>query len=648
MPGTTQKKRYEGADRRIRTVALALAFALAILGVRLWDLQVVHWYDYAERAERNRLHPQRLKAARGTIYGRDRSVVLADNRSACDLVIVPAECGPRAVADVCTRLEELIGIDGESLLGKVDESRKKPYEQILVKQDVSRNDLIRVEELAYALPGVSTVARPQRRYLHGAVAGQILGYLGHVSAEEEKLEAYHPGDVIGRDGLEQMYESAMRGKDGQLVVTVYVSDRRPQLRTDAVGRPYIGMDKYGRRLDTEFRKDPQPGGGVFTTLDIKLQRRCEESLEGRIGAITVLDADTGAVLALASWPTYDPSVFVTHGRDRERIEALTAKPSPMRNRCFREHYPPGSVFKVLLASAALEEGLITEHTSFYCPGFYQINGRGRKWHCWKRAGHGTVSIVDALAFSCDVFFWNVGLRLGVDKIHEWATRFGFGQESGLDLPGEVPGLMPSKAWREQQRKPMYPDAPWEWKWYPGNTLNLAIGQGEAATTPLQNAVMMAAIVNGGARVRPYVNLALSPEVSEPLVSERTLALVRAGMRKCVDKDPPAPTGTGNAAKVDGMAILGKTGSAQVVSLKHHEQYESEEDIPEELRDQAWFVAGVLERQPRVAVCVLVEHGHHGSSAAAPVARDVITYFYAECAPQFTPDPLKLAQGEDAP
>ena len=644
MPGDGRKKRSGGVQRRIRTVAIGLVVALSILVVRLWDLQVVHWYDYAERAERNRLHPQRLKAARGAIYGRDRTVVLADNRSACDLVIVPAQCGPGQLDDVCRRLHDLIGIAPEELLSKVEASRTKPYEQILVKQDVSRNDLIRVEESSYALPGVFTVARPQRRYLHGSVAGQILGYVGHVNAEEEALKEYQPGDLVGRDGLEKMYELEMRGTDGELVVTVYVSDRRPQLRTDAVGRPYIGMDKYGRPLDTEFRRDPEPGGSVFTTLDIDLQRHCEELLEGRRGAIAVLNADTGAVLALGSWPNYDPSVFVTHGRDRERIEALTAKPSPMRNRCFRNHYPPGSIFKVLLASAALEEGVITEHTTFHCPGYYQIDGRGRKRHCWKRTGHGTLNVVDALAFSCDVFFWNVGLRLGVDKIHEWATRFGYGQKSGLDLPGEAPGLIPSKAWREQQRKPLYPDAPWEWKWYPGDTLNLAIGQGEAVSTPLQNAVMMAAIVNGGARVRPYINQALGPQVSEPFLSEGTLALVRAGMRKCVDKDPPAPTGTGNAAKVEGMVILGKTGSAQVVGLEHHEKYATEEDIPEELRDQAWFVAGVLERAPRIAVCVLVEHGHHGSSEAAPVARDVITYFYAHCAPT----PVRLAKEEGAP
>jgi len=422
----------------------------------------------------------------------------------------------------------------------------------------------------------------------------------------------------------------MRGNDGQLVVNVYVSDRRPQLRTDAYGNAYIEIDSYGRKLqeEQEYRKEPSPGEPVFTTLDIDLQQFCETLLEGQVGGIAVLNADTGAVLALASSPGYDPSIFVTHGRNAEREAALESKPNPMRNRCFQEVYAPGSVFKVLLATAALEEGVINEKTTFHCPGYFRLDGVSRKWNCWKRQGHGTVSVVDAVAFSCDVFFYNVGLRLGVDKISEWAEKFGLGIKSGIDIPQEVAGLIPSREWREAQMKKIYPDNPWEWRWYPGYTINLAIGQGEACTTPLQNALMMAAIVNGGHHVRPYVNAAVGAKVSEPFISENTLRIVQAGLFKCVDKDPPAPTGTGNAAKVPGIAVLGKTGSAQVVSLEQHEQYKTEQEIPYNLRDHAWFIAGVLDREPRLAICILIEHGHHGSSAAAPYAADIIQHFYS--------------------
>ncbi|NIA13996.1 MAG: penicillin-binding protein 2 [Nitrospiraceae bacterium] len=641
MAQTGQKKRPDGVTARVRFVMIGLVLAMSVLVVRLWDLQVVHWFDYAQMAEYNRLRPERLKAPRGTIYGPDESIVLADNRSACDLVIVPAECRPMEIDAVIEKLDELVGIDEAALRRKIEESKSRPYRQVVAKQDVSRNDLMRVEEFAYALPGVFPVARPQRRYVYGDTAGQILGYLGEVG--EDELGKYKLGDLIGRSGLEQVYESAMRGTDGQLVVSVYRTDRRPQLRTDALGRAYVGVDSYGRQLEQEFRVDPEAGGSIFTTLDIGLQARCEEILEDAraIGAIAVLNADTGAVLTLASTPGYDPSVFVTHGRARDREEALVGKLKPMRSRAYQEAYPPASVFKVMLAVAALEEGVIDENTTHYCPGRFRLDGVNQVWRCWKSSGHGNISVVDALAFSCDVFFYNVGLALGVDRINEWAAKFGLGRPTGIDLPHEVSGLIPSRDWWDQVRRPQYPDEPWEWRWYPGKTVNLAIGQGEATTTPLQNAMMMAAVINGGRRPRPFVNMSLGPELSEDFIGDRTIDLVHRGMRKCVDKDRSPPTGTGKAAKIPGMIILGKTGTAQIVSRKQLIKYgKDENNIPYFLRDHAWFVAGVLDREPRIAVSVLVEHGLHGSSAAAPLAKLVIEYFYASRQP---PAALQVAQ-----
>ncbi|MCX5770177.1 MAG: penicillin-binding protein 2 [Candidatus Hydrogenedentes bacterium] len=624
-----EKKRYEGVKGRIRFIAIGIVAAFALLALRLWQLQIANWFFYSTQAEQNRLHSERLKAPRGLIYGPDTSVCLADNRPSCDLVIVPAECQDAPFDEICSRLGTLINIDGDALLDKIQREKEQPYRQILVKKDVSKSELARVEEFSYSLPGVFTVVTSQRRYLYGKTAGQILGYLNEILPKEQS-DYYLGGDLIGRAGIEQMYESQMRGNDGQLVVNVYVSDRRPQLRTDAYGNAYIEIDSYGRKLEEEqeYRREPSPGEPVFTTLDIDLQQFSETLLEGQVGAIAILNADTGTVLTLASSPGYDPSIFVTHGRNLERDAALKSKPNPMRNRCFQEVYAPGSVFKVLLATAALEEGIINEKTTFFCPGHFQLDGVSRKWNCWKHQGHGTISIVDALAFSCDVFFYNVGLRLGVDKISEWADKLGLGVKSGIDLPQEVAGLIPSREWRETQMKKIYPDNPWEWRWYPGYTVNLAIGQGEACTTPLQNALMMAAIVNGGHHVRPYVNSAIGAKLSDPLISENTIRIVQAGLRKCVDKDPPAPTGTGNAAKVPGIAVLGKTGSAQMVAIEQYEQYNTEEDIPYQLRDHAWFIAGVLDREPRLAICILIEHGLHGSSAAAPYAADIIRHFYS--------------------
>lgn len=617
---------------RLTFIALGLVAAYTLLGVRLWQLQVVRYGEFRIQADSNRLRLQRLDAPRGNIYGRDgalEQVPLADNRPGGDLMFVPAEC-PGDPAEVVERLASLVEFNADKLVEEIERARKtrQPHRQIVVRRDVPQGVLARVEEYASMLPGVFVSVQPHRRYLHGRTAGQILGYIGEITSEElERMRPeYHMGDVIGRAGLELTYESTLRGIDGKMLVTQFATGE-PQLRTDAYGNLYVEVDSHGHRLYEEHVQQPISGNALHVTLDIGLQTKLESLLEGEDGAIVVLNAHTGEVLGMASNPSYDPGVFVKPGMDRARIEVLTAKPNRLLSRAFQEVYAPGSVFKVLMAAAALEEGVIDESTTFYCPGKFRLDPNGRAWHCWRRSGHGSVSVVDALAFSCDVFFYNVGLQLGVDRMHDYATRAGLGTRTGIDLSGEAAGLIPSRAWREEKMMSVYPNEPWNRRWFPGDTLNFSIGQGDTSTTPLQNAILMASIINGGYRVRPYLNRGLEPERSERLFSDRTIDLVRKGLRKCVEKGPPAPTGTGRAAQVEGFAVLGKTGSAQMVGLEHHEQYETEEDIPKQLRDHAWFVAGVLDREPAIAMCILIEHGHHGSSMAAPLAKEVIEYFY---------------------
>ncbi len=632
-----RRERYEGFDGRLLNVAIWLIVAFSILVVRLWFLQLVRWSFYAEQSENNRLSQQRLSAPRGIIYGRNGEdlAILADNRPACDLMLVPAECDDPV--KVATRLETLLGIDALALQEEIKSYKRAPYTQIPLKRDVSRNELTIIEEFSYALPGVIAVARPHRRYIHGKIASQILGFLGEVGPEELKdtESGYRMKDLMGRAGLESMHEGILRGKDGKVLVTSYCG-ATPQFRTDEFGRPSVHQirDSYGNPLSVDMRQDPVPGNDLYTTLDVGLQKKAEEVLGDEIGAIAVLDASTGAVLALASTPGYDPSVFVTEGSNEERNWALTDNLlKPMQNRCYQEVYAPGSVFKIILASAALEEGVIDESSTHYCPGFFNLPNVSHTWHCWKRPGHGTSAVVDALAFSCDVFFYNVGMKLGVDKINEYAEAMGLSEKTGLDLPVEVAGIVDSRPYKRQRRMREFPNDRTEWSWYDGDTVNLAIGQGATTTTPLQNAVMMAVIVNGGYRVTPYLDVRKKPALYGPVLSEATVASVRKGMSKCVEKDPPAPTGTGNLAKIEGLTVLGKTGSAQVVSLERHEMYENEDDIPYEWRDHAWFVAGVLGQDPPIAICVMVEHGHHGSSVAAPKAREVIKYFYERQRPQ---------------
>jgi penicillin-binding protein 2 len=638
MATPKEPSRYEGIETRVQFIALGLAAALCVLVLQLWRLQVVNLAEFAAKAADNSVWEKRLESNRGVIYGHNGEV-LADNRASVDIVLVPGDCPEDKREEVCERLEELLVVDADALMTEIGDFKHAPFTQIVVKRDVTRADRIRIEELSYALPGVLAVVRPQRRYLHGETAGQLIGYLGEINGNElERLrdEGYRQGDHIGKGGLELMYEDQLRGRDGYMLVTRYASGR-PQLRTDRRGVPLVApRDSHGHILVEEgARREPEPGGALNLTLDIDLQGKCESLLEGERGAIVVLNADTGAVLAMASAPTYDPSVFVTHGHNRERLDLLQNKDTkPMLHRAFRQHYPPGSVFKIMLAAAALEEGVVDKHTTHYCPGFFRLNNQGRKWHCWRRVGHGTTTVREAIAFSCDVYFYNAGLALGIDGIKKWAHKMGLGEKTGIDLPGEIPGLIPDREWKAA----LNADKPvWEQRWYDGETVNVSIGQGSVNATPLQNAVMMACIVNGGYRVRPYINADLEPQKSERLFSQETIDRVVEGMRLCVEKGPPAPTGTGHRAHIPGMAILGKTGSAQIMSLEHHEQFETEEDIPYEFRDHAWFVAGVIDRDPKIAICILVEHGHHGSSAASPLAKDIIEAFYGE------DDPAILAQ-----
>ncbi|HIA46661.1 MAG TPA: penicillin-binding protein 2 [Candidatus Hydrogenedentes bacterium] len=631
-----EEKAYPGFSGRLQFISVVLALCMLILILRLWTLQIVKWDEYRSQSNSNRLRPQRLESPRGMIYGRnglDERVILADNRAARDLMFVLADCNVEGVVPelVCQRLEQLLHIDGKALLSEIEASEKanQPHKQILIKRDIPVGVSARVEEYAYALPGVFTVIRPVRRYVYGKTGGQVVGYLGEINQKQldARKDRYVMGDLIGQSGVERKFEARLHGKDGEMLVTQYARGV-PQLRTDPYGNVYVEMDSLGHNLFLEDEIVPaEPGGEIQITLDIGLQAKAEELLKGEAGAIVVLNADTGEVLTLASSPGYDPSVFVSPQGGRERQELLTGKPNRMINRAFQEVYPPGSTYKILLAAAALEEGVIDRDTAFTCYGGFRLSNVSHEWNCWKRGGHGKVSVVDALAFSCDVFFYNVGRELEVDRIKAWSLKFSLGERTGLDLPGEQPGLIPSPAWKRAVYKNLVPDDPSEWNWYPGETINLSIGQGSCAATPLQIAVLMSSVVNGGYRVEPNIEDGSTGEKTR-VMSEETVALIREGMRKCVEKGPPAPTGTGHAAYIEGMEIIGKTGSAQVVSLEAVEEYAREEDIPKELRDHAWFMTGVLDREPRIAMCILVEHGLHGSSVAAPLAKEMIEYFYA--------------------
>ncbi len=649
MPINNEPKRYEGVENRVQFLALILALVFVAPCLQLWQLQVVRQSEYQSMADEQRIFPQTLESDRGIIFGAN-DVILADNRASVNVVFVPGECPEVRREETSIRLAKLLGLEANSVIEKVKAKSGDPFEQVVIKNDVTKAELFHIEENAFDLPGALILVQPQRRYYYNETGGQLLGYLGEIQRKQLddpywQERGYHQGDVIGQDGLEAEYESQLQGVDGFLQVTKYASGR-PQLRTDRGGMPVLARrDSAGNSSSIEGEgREPQAGDPLHLTLDIELQKHCESLLFGEEGAIVVLNAETGGVLAMASNPSYDPSVFVSHDPTGERQRLLKPTdpkaPKPMVNKAFREQYPPGSVFKVMLASAALEEGVITPQSTHFCGGSFRINGGGRAWGCWQRRGHGRVAVKEALAYSCDVFFYNVGLSLGVDKIQEWSHKMGLGVKTGIDLPKEITGLIPGQEWKKELFKKL---APSEQKWYPGDTVNLSIGQGSAATTPLQNAVMLACIANGGYRVRPFLNRGRELARSEQLLSDSTVEVVTAGMRMCVEKAPPNyPTGTGWRAGIPGFTILGKTGSAQIMDLAKHKVYGHEDNIPKHMRDHAWFVAAVTDREPKVSICILVEHGHHGSTAASVLGKPVIEFIYRN---QPAPD-VQVAQAEE--
>ncbi len=627
MSTRNEPTRYEGVEYRIQFLALGLAAAFGLLCFQCWNLQVIQYEAINQQAENNQVRPIALPSNRGTIYGRG-DVILADNRACTDIVFTPGECtddaGQSRVDEVIVKLADLLDLSDEALREKVEASGH-PFEQIVIKQEVTEADRIRIQEHAFALPGADTVVKPQRRYLHGETGGQLLGYLGLISPKELETwgeeNDYDQNDWVGKGGLERMYESSLRSFDGSAMVTQHAWGSA-QLRTSQHGNIVVASHDTGGHLMQELeglRKDPIPGQPLYTTLDIDLQKYCEQLLKGIEGAIVVLEADTGGVLALASSPSnFDPTIFISPSRSSERVALMKQKPSPMRNRCYQENSAPGSTYKIMLATAALEEGIIDKNTTFFCGGSFKLPNVNRPWGCHGR--HGQTDIVNAIAYSCDVFFYNVGYKMGIERMHDWGVKMGLGVNTGLDLPGEEAGIMPNAAWKAQYFKDKDRS---EQIWYDGETLNSSIGQGYVTTTPLQCAVMQACVLNGGKLVVPHL---ARDEFQIPIelnLKQSTLDLVMQGMRKCIT-DPNR--GTGRHIMPSPLKFVGKTGTAQIASKQFTKDMEDDE-IPYNMRDDAWFIASVLDVEPRVSVCIFFKHGLHGGTGAGPYGKKVLEYFY---------------------
>ena len=587
----------------------ALVFAgilIAVLAGRLIYLQVLAHEHYITLSDDNRIKILPLPPNRGLIFDRN-GLILADNLPSYRLEITPEQVHDMdATLDALSQLVNIRDVDRsrfEQLLKRTPVFKPVPLRFRLSDEEVARFAIDR-----HRHPGVDIVAGLSRHYPHGPLLAHAVGYVGRI--DERDLQRIDTSDYsgtthIGKVGIEKTYEDILHG---------------------TVGYSQVETNAEGRVLRTLVRTPPVPGNNLYLTLDAELQNVADQALGKRAGAVVAIDPDTGGVLAFVSKPAYDPNLFV-NGIDSKTYTALRENDKqPLFNRALRGQYPPGSTLKPFVALGGLEEGITSKHAHTYCPGFYQLPGKARKYRDWKRGGHGTVDLTDAIAQSCDVYFYDLAMSMGIDRLHDYLTKFGFGERTGIDISGELPGLMPSRQWKRAARN---------LPWFPGETLIAGIGQGFVLTTPLQLASSTTTLARYGNRKKPHVvastqiygdieltPLPVAPEPDIPIENRQHWNDVIHGMHEVVQGKRGTARKVGKGAKYQ---FAGKTGTAQVFGLKEEEKYDAEK-LAEKLRDHSLFIAFAPLDKPRIALAVIVEHGGSGSAVAAPIARIILDQY----------------------
>ena len=582
-------------------VVITVAIFL-ILFVRLVYLQVIVGEEMHRFSLNNCIRLQDLDPQRGLIFDRT-GTLLVDNRPAFDLYIVTKDAKP--VDDTLEKLAHYTGIPLEALNKSLRKYRGiGPYKPILLMQDIGRDMLAAIEVHKYDLPGIGVNVKPRRHYIDEESAAHLVGYLSEISAADFRSGNYpgrQPGDFIGKSGVEKAYDTYLTGEHGG-----------QQVEVDATGRIVRVINVV----------EAKPGNNLVLTLDHDVQKTTESLLKDDAGAAVAVDPNSGRILAMASSPSFNQNVFVDGMSTKVWQELISNPHHPMENKAIQGQYPPASTFKIITAMAALEEGVIDANTIFRCPGYFTFGDR--TFRCWRKSGHGALNVVQALEQSCDVFFYQAGVKLGVDRIAWYARASGLGAKTGIGLENENSGLVPTAAWKLKRF-----GIPWQ----QGETLSIAIGQGYNLVTPLQMAILAAAVGNGGTRYRPLLVDAIKTADGQTIFQEMpermgqlplspdNLALIRQGLYGVVN----GPRGTARGIREKDYAISGKTGTAQLVGRRSEDDGDGDSDVPE-IKDHAWFVAYAPSDAPRIAVAVIVEHGEHGSSAAAPIAQQMIAAY----------------------
>ncbi len=590
-------------------INIVVVVAFALIFSRLWYLQIVKGDEFRNLSENNRIRIQEVPAPRGILFDRE-GVPLVDSFPAFDVSLFRQDV--RNAGVLIQPLSQSLSLDPEKLQIRLEAARDLPSSQALkLKTNITREELARVETRRLDLPGVMVDVVIRRNYPYGNFAAHTIGYLGEINQEELEQEEdgrHKTGSLVGKYGIEQKFESELMGENG--------------------GRQ-IEVNAMGRKMRVLGTAEPNPGNNLYLTLDLELQKVAEEAMTGKNGAVVAMNAQNGDILALVSKPDFDPNLFA-RGISPENWKSIIGNPAkPLQNRAIQGQYPPGSVFKIITALAALEEKVITPETAFSCSGALPFGNR--EYHCWKKEGHGRVELRRAIVESCDVYFYQVGLRLGVDRIAKYAYALGLGKPTGFPLGQEKPGLIPTSAWKLKRFR-----IPWQ----TGETLSTAIGQGFNLVTPLQIACSLSALFNGGKYFQPRVVQSVrSPdgemiqEVPPSIVRNINMApenveFIREALWGVVN----APGGTGSRAKVPGFNVAGKTGTSQVIQRREGKTDPS----VSELQDHAWFACFAPSTNPEITVVAFVEHGGGGGAVAAPVARKVMESYYLRKNPPASP------------
>ena len=569
------------ATGKILIISYVLVVAFLLLIMRLWQLQILQGSEYRKLSEANRLRITSIPAPRGIIFDRN-GIPLVKNSPYFCASLIPAEFDRSKISS----LSKVINMHVEEILEKINKDSLSPFEPIKLKQGLSFPEVAIVEAKRSDFPGLIIEIEASRNYIYGSVGSHLIGYLGKLNPSQSKdpvlkdvpLDAY-----IGQWGVERLFDNVLRGTPGKRVIEV---------------------NALGREIRLLQETPPIKGKDITLSIDINLEKEAEKAFGERAGALVAIKPDTGEILGMLSKPCFDPNFF-TKGISYDEWIALTHdKKNPLLNRALQSGYPPGSTFKIVTAIAALEQRVISPETKVDCRGGIDYG----RWHfgCWRKHGHGVLSLHRAIVESCDVYFYEAGKRLGIDKIYDYAVSLGLGKKTGIELGEERQGLIPNTKWKFENKK---------LPWFLGETFNAAIGQGYISVTPIQLAVMISTIANGGNLYKPTLIKDTKPILlGKVSIRPDTLNIVKSSLSGVVNE----PAGTGWAAKSQLINIGGKTGTAQVVAIKKGSQY-----LSEKFRDHAWFVAFAPVEKPEIALAVLVEHGGHGGVTAAPIAKRAI-------------------------